>query len=776
MTQRTTPLLPTDPLFGVQWHLYNTGQIAGAVAGQDINVIGVWPDYNGKGVLIAAMDAGFDESHPDLTANYRADLSWDLALNRPGANTVNRGDNHGMPVAGLLVAVGNNSIGGIGVAWGADLIGYRTDLVLLLENFQTYVSKLLEVNAAISTNSWSASNNQAGFVAGARELTSSGRDGLGIITLFSAGNDRKEGFNTNYSSTANNPFTISVAASNADGLITSYSAPGASILVSAPGSEPDSIVSIDRQGDLGYNPLEGEAGDYTNAPGSEFSGTSASAPIAAGVVALILQANPNLGWRDVQEILVYSSRRAIFLDQARDSVSINHAKDWNGGGLATGYDFGFGNIDALAAVRLAESWQKTNTTANQALIDGAVGESRLTVAAGQEARATATFNVGNRVEQVTVTVDLQAARMQDVSLTLVSPNGTRSLLLDRPHLLTPEGVPIDPPTHLEFTTMNTVRNWGESLKGIWTLELANAQTGDVVTLNSWSVRAYSADASSGTTQVFTNEFSNFIALESDRISISSANGSIINAGAVSAGSVLDASGGPSNIGGNAVTLIAPEAFTALITGDGDDVIIGNSLNNLIMGGRGNNILDGKAGEDEALYIGGRSLYNLQKLTDGYQITSNVISGGGTDSVFNVEHFNFGTTSLLAKSALDQTQTFASFYDALFDRSADGEGLRYWVDDYFEKGQTILDVALNFVMAPEDNVTLLDNQEFVTRLYNYGLEREPDASGFEYWINELQTQKSNRGEILLGFVQSNEFINNRLDLVSIQVSQLGDIWA
>jgi hypothetical protein len=80
------------------------------------------------------------------------------------------------------------------------------------------------------------------------------------------------------------------------------------------------------------------------------------------------------------------------------------------------------------------------------------------------------------------------------------------------------------------------------------------------------------------------------------------------------------------------------------------------------------------------------------------------------------------------------------------------------------------------MAPEDNVTLLDNQEFVTRLYNYGLEREPDASGFEYWINELQTQKSNRGEILLGFVQSNEFINNRLDLVSIQVSQLGDIWA
>ena len=784
MAQRNPILLPTDPLFGVQWHLYNTGQIAGAVAGYDINVIGVWPDYNGQGVLIAAMDSGFDESHPDLAANYLADLSWDLTLNKSGASPVtsdSSDDDHGTPVAGLAVAVGNNSIGGVGVAWGANIIGYRTaatdddGISLFAVDFRTFVTKLLEANAAISTNSWGDSSDQAAFVDGAQELATSGRGGLGVITLFSAGNGREEGSNTNYEPTSNIPFTISVAASKADGLITSYSTPGASVLVSAPGSDPASIVSTDRQGDLGYNALKGEAGDYTNAPGSEFNGTSASAPIAAGVVALMLQANPNLGWRDVQEILVYSSRRAIFLDQAADTVSINHAKDWNGGGLATGYDFGFGNIDALAAVRLAESWQKTSTTGNQMLIDGTVGESRLIVGAGQEASATAMFNAGNRVEQVTVTVDLQSARMQDVSLTLISPDGTRSLLIDQPQLSTKEGEPIEPPTELNFT-YNTVRNWGESLEGVWTLELANAQTGDVVTLNNWSIRAYSAQASTGTTQVFTNEFANFIALDSDRISISSANGSIINAAAVSADSVLDASIGLSNIGGNAVTLTAAEAFTALITGDGADVIIGNSLNNLLMGGRGNNILDGKAGEDQALYIGGRSLYNVQKLSDGYQITSNVISGGGTDSVFNVEHFNFGTTSLLAKSALDQTQTFASFYDALFDRAADAEGLRYWTDDYFEKGQTVVDVALGFVTAKEDNVVSLSNQEFVTRLYTYGLEREPDAPGFAYWMNELQTQQAHRGDILLGFVQSNEFINNRLDLVSIQVSQLGDIWA
>lgn len=783
MANRPTSFIPTDPLFAVQWHLYNTGQVADAVAGYDINVIGVWPDYNGQSVLIAAMDDGFDESHPDLDANYRADLSWDFALNKPGASPVNSDDNHGTAVVGLTVGVGNNGVGGLGVAWGANLIGYRSSLIpdTTPSDFVSYVSKVLTANAAISTNSWGIAASpfdqqasQAIFVAEAKELAASGRDGLGVITLFSGGNDRGVAFNTNYDPINNIPYAISVAASKADGLITSYSTPGASVLVTAPGSDPASIVSTDRQGDLGYNTFEGEAGNFTNAPDSEFAGTSASAPIAAGVVALMLQANPNLGWRDVQEILVYSSRRAIFLDQATDTVSINHAKDWNGGGLAMGYDFGFGNIDALAAVRLAESWQKTSTTGNQVLIDGTVGESRLTVDAGQEARTTAAFNVGNRAEQVTVTVDLQAERLQDVSLTLISPNGTRSLLIDQPQPIDTEGDPVELPTQLQYT-LNTVRNWGESLSGVWTLELANAQTGDLVTLNNWSILAYAAEASTGTTQVFTNEFATFAALDSDRISISSANGSIINASAVSADSVLDASIGLSNIGGNAVTLTAPEAFTALITGDGDDVIIGNSLNNLLMGGRGSNILDGGDGFDTAHYIGGRSMYRVEVGQDGYVIYSDVLSGGGTDRLFNVEAFSFGSTALFAKSALDETLAFGAMYNAMFDRGADADGLRFWTDSYFDANQSEAAVALGFTQAKEAGTDELTNTQFVNRLYEYALDRDADESGFDFWMQALDSSIANRGDVLLGFVQSSEFTVNKLDLVSVQVSHLGDIW-
>ena len=364
MVQRTATLLPTDPLFGVQWHLNNTGQIADAVAGQDINVIGVWPDYTGQGIVVAVFDDGFDQTHPDLIANYRADLSWDFILDIPGAQQGASDDGHGTAVAGLIGASANNQVGGVGVAWNATLIGYRQPDAVV-EAFSKAVIRMLDVGADISSNSWgtggafafAVQSGQPSLVESALSLATNGREGLGTVVLFSAGNNRAKGVNnTNYDPSKNIPYAIVVAAGKADGLITSYSTPGASVLVTAPGSDPDSIVTTDWQGADGYNKLPGEAGNYTDVEDTFFDGTSASAPIAAGVVALMLEANARLGYRDIQEILVYSSKRAVFLDATGVQSDVNQAVDWNGGGLLTGYDFGFGNIDAQAAVRLAESW------------------------------------------------------------------------------------------------------------------------------------------------------------------------------------------------------------------------------------------------------------------------------------------------------------------------------------------------------------------------------------------------------------------------------------
>ena len=98
MTDRS---IPTDPLFSQQWFLYNIGQdilgrpqAAGAPR-NDINVTQVWPKYTGKGVLVGAIDDGFDSTNPDLVANSRTDLNYDVQQNKPGSAPVASDDDHG---------------------------------------------------------------------------------------------------------------------------------------------------------------------------------------------------------------------------------------------------------------------------------------------------------------------------------------------------------------------------------------------------------------------------------------------------------------------------------------------------------------------------------------------------------------------------------------------------------------------------------------------------------------------------------------------------------
>lgn len=786
MTNRVTPLIPTDPLFNIQWHLLNTGQIPGAVAGFDTNVTKVWPDYTGQGVLVAAMDDGFDQTHPDLAANYRADLSWDFDLNQPGANPATAKDNHGTAVAGLVASVSNNSIGGTGSAWGANLVGYRTNLQnttteKLLQDFTGAANKIVANGAAVFTNSWGpmgypfdSQSYQTGFVSAAQQLAAQGRGGLGVATLFAAGNDRSLGFNANYDPTDNIPYTVVVAASKANGQITGYSTPGASVLVTAPGSDPASIITTDRQGSAGYNTLSGTNGNYTNTEASYFNGTSAATPIAAGVIALMLQANPNLGYRDVQEILAYSSKRAVFLDQSGVETTVNHATDWNGGGLLTGYDFGYGNIDALAAVRLAESWQKQSTVSNLQIVDGTVQQHQLSLGAGGTASATASFTSHNRVEQVTVTLDLNTQRLQDVRVELIAPNGTASVLVDYPPAIDGNGDPAELPTHLTYT-LNTVRDWGETLTGDWTLRVTNKTTGAPVTLNDWSIQAYTAAATSDHAQIFTNEFGTFAGLDAGRINLSSAHGNELNASAVTAASVLDLSGGASHIGGTAITLTDPNAFKKILSGDGNDQLIGNVLDNLLMGGRGNNVLDGAAGFDTAQYIGGRSLYDVELIGGTYQVKSLVLSGGGTDTLSHIEQLTFGTTTLVAKSALDQSETVGGFYDVMFDRAPDAGGLKFWTNSIVDYGNSELTVAEAFTQATEDGANTLTNAQFVTLMYQNAFARTPDQAGFDFWVGALDAKLIDRGEVLLGFVDSPEFTQNELDMIAVRIADLGDIW-
>lgn len=656
---------PSDPLFPVQWHLHNTGTTPNSVAGYDINVLSVWPDYTGRGVLVGVLDDGMDDTHPDLVPNYRPELAWDASHDEPGAGARKAADAHGVSVAGL-VAAANNDIGGVGVAFGSGFTMYRmafgqedTDTTTL-EAFNRTDERMIASGVEVAVNSWGFIRSflhngpeQAELHAIGRDMVEFGRGGLGIATLFSAGNARGAGDNTNADITTNMPWAVIVAAGDEAGNVTGYSTPGASVLITAPGSDPDSIVTTDRQGEDGYNKAAGTAGDYTTTVESYFSGTSAAAPIAGGVVALMLEANSGLGYRDVQEILAYSAKRATFLDRNFDKA-FNGASDWNGGAMLASHDFGYGHIDALAAVRLAESWNKVGTLSNLVLEQAHVGQHNLIVGAGYQATATASFSANYRLEQMTVTVSLETTTLHEVTLELISPDGMVSTLINRPpHYSLPRG-PGEfktTPTELDYT-LNTVLNWGADLAGVWTLRLTNGAEGATVHLKDWSMLAHTAGNAGGGAQIFTDEFARFAQEDMSRSALDAANGTTLNAAAVTGDVRFDLAGGPSRIAATDITLNDTGSFRQLISGDGNDVLIGNGADNVLMAGRGNNHVDGGAGVDVMRLIGEFSNYTVADDGGALAVHSNTLSGGGVDIVRNVELLHFADRVMLTSKPIE----------------------------------------------------------------------------------------------------------------------------
>ncbi|RMF98938.1 MAG: hypothetical protein D6741_09015, partial [Planctomycetota bacterium] len=468
-------LIPADPLFPDQWHLRNTGQ-TGGTPGEDAHVTTVWDTYQGDGVVIAIVDDGLDTTHPALAPNYRADLSYDYNFNDPDPSHDLPSDAHGTSVAGVAAAAGENGVGVVGAAFDAQIAGIRllsgasNDAI----DAQALTHQFDEID--IYNNSWGpVGPGYIGYsiTAGPGPLgqqalhdgVTQGRGGLGNIYVFAGGNDGDLGDNVNYDGWANSRYTIAVGAVDHNGVQSSYSEPGAPLLVSAYSNGSGAgITTTDRQGADGY-----DATDYTGT----FGGTSSAAPLVSGVIALMLQANPNLTYRDVQHILVETARMTDPTDA-----------DWvvNGAGYHVNHKYGFGVIDADAAVAAAESW--TNVLPEEAIDTGTI-----TVGApipdNSQAGVSSVVSVGNAVnsiEWVEVDVDITHPRVGDLELVLVSPSGTESVLAT-PHTHDPTATGY----HWTFTS---ARHWGESAAGDWTLIVRDLATGETGTLDSWSLRVY----------------------------------------------------------------------------------------------------------------------------------------------------------------------------------------------------------------------------------------------------------------------------------------------
>jgi subtilisin family serine protease len=426
--------LPTDSFLKYQWHLYDS---------TGINVFPVWSSYTGRGVRVAVYDWGVDATNPDLSKNVLTSLgrkASDLSIG--GAPTLTS-DNHGTAVAGVIAAASDN-YENVGVAFNSEIVSiYNTGAFSEIANAFTYAKNFDILNNSWGTGSNFLSGTNWAFVddfskpalsaaaAALKALADSGRGGLGTVVVQSAGNAFEYGDDTNLHNFQNSRYIITVGATDYSGSSASYSSPGSSILVSAPGGDGSDqyqkILTSDRTGADGYS-----TNDYTF-----IKGTSFASPIVAGVVALILEANPGLGYRDIQEILAYSARST---DTANNTWKYNSATDWNGGGLhydAIQHDLGFGLVDALAAVRLAETWGGAKNSAN--VLEFSYSHSPNVVIPDYKAST----GVGSVYDYISVLDDIRIERVEvslkvthtwigDLYVLLTSPTGTTSYLISRP--------------------------------------------------------------------------------------------------------------------------------------------------------------------------------------------------------------------------------------------------------------------------------------------------------------------------------------------------------
>lgn len=465
---------PNDTSYGLQWHLPG--------GGEGIDAENVW-DFAGNtrlgnGVVVAVVDDGLQTNHPDLIGNFQAGL-LNLDINaEPDDNDpspVGASDSHGTAVAGAVAAFGNNGVGVCGVAPRSTLVGIR--LIAAATTDLDAATAMSHGNAGIhvKNNSLGPPDDVGGLFASGtlfrdavRDGVTNGRGGLGTVYVWAGGNGTTGKDDVNYDGNANNRNVIAVSSAATDG--TEQFEPGAAILVCAPGQN---ILTTDRTGADGYDP-----GDYVSE-----SGTSLAAPLVSGTVALMLEANPALTWRDVMWILV-------------DTADTNDPTDpdWhtNGSGRTVSHKFGHGRINAAAAVAAAPGFVSVGGAAEEKVQTGSAAPGAwIPDSPSAGVSSTIAIPYSMTVEHVEVDFVSNHAYADDLTITLRSPSGTDSILA-RQYLSNP--IPAQIRDYSTGWTFMTTLAWGEEGQGDWTLTVKDDSPGVVGKFTSWTLRVYGFDA------------------------------------------------------------------------------------------------------------------------------------------------------------------------------------------------------------------------------------------------------------------------------------------
>ena len=443
---------------------------------------------------MAIVDDGLHADHPDLSANVDTSKNHDYH----GNGLFNPAGSHGTSIAGII-AGGDNEHGIRGIAPDATIYAYNANADpdhLIRPDFP--LTRDL-TDTAVSNNSYGfpgdgrAINRSDVWENAVERGVSTGYNGKGISYVLSGGNGAEQTDDTNLNGRTNHYGVIAVCAVDYNDKRAYYSERGASLWLCAPSSGSSGAPWI----------WTTENGGYTN----QFGGTSAASAIVSGVVALVRAANMELTWRDVKLILAASTRKndtgntgweqgALKYGSTSDRYSFNH-------------EYGFGVVDAGAAVGLAANW---NSPPDLRQITGTSGEVDLSIPeapiSGSPTTVSKSLTIDRYVqfvEFIAVTVDMQHTNFRNLEIELVSPSGRVSRLANtgKAHIAH-QGTFLETKDAIngEFD-FGSAKHLGEDSAGTWTLHITDRdhRFDDTGKLLSWSLTAYGHGLSPGYSEI-----------------------------------------------------------------------------------------------------------------------------------------------------------------------------------------------------------------------------------------------------------------------------------
>ena len=533
-TPTPKPKETPDPLVSHAWHLKNTGQKSFALysgtAGKDPKVLSAnEKGYTGSGIRIAVSDTGIETTHEDLAGNMLSGEHRNYTLDSsPWLGSPQVSNGHGTSVAGLIGAMGGNKLGSQGVAYRAKIAGFR-----FLDAKLTVAKYIDQANGNFDIFNYSYGYNTCSYIYNAMDSymdqlkygVTSLRGGKGAIYVKAGGNDWRDSLHhcdktvdkesvaedDRYFGNAalygihNSPWMIVVGAYNANGVRTYYSTPGSVLWVSAPagrgGVIMPAMITVDLSGcDKGYAHTTKGRNSFNK--GSDpngncnytatFNGTSAATPVVSGVVALMLEANSALTWRDVKYILAKTA------DQLEPTIG-NTAHHYSGKNLSghvylpgwttntAGFKFhnyyGFGGVNADAAVSMAVNYtSKLGTFKESSWTESGVVSLDVPDESATGLSHSLNISTDMTLEAVQIEVYATHPRVSDLGLELTSPGGTKSVI-----------IPINSQiqgSDIKYWTLLSNAFYMEKTKGNWTMKLVDGRKDETGSLIEWKIKFF----------------------------------------------------------------------------------------------------------------------------------------------------------------------------------------------------------------------------------------------------------------------------------------------